>query len=472
MRAHLEQLSEVVHEQGSIYKRGLFAARDGCWEVFVVETGPTNMPAATQTERAIGRFKPQVALFVGVAAGLKDVVLGDVVAASAVYNYESGKEAGKLRSRPRGVTSSHLLSERAREESSSKDWLRRIKDRQTELHPRAWRGPIVSGEKLLSDVQGDHYQFIREHYDDALAAEMEGSGFMVAADANRSVHAIVIRGVSDLVEGKSGSDAAGWQYIASRHASAFAFEVLSKLSAAQFASPSTENEDREAPAKPTTNEASSSSQDHGAPGSRKTGSSRGNFFFTLLALGAGALAYKLLVPRQPDIRTQLPVQHVQVGVGTPSRQQPPPSGQNPRPTRPRPSLIGPVRTIAELRSLTTVLPSSRASETMALTELAPGHLAFIQPWNISPTAKATSLRTSQNTFEVHRLGSGQFVLVGRISRQDEAELETGTRLLALQPDTGTDGQSIIGIPFEMIRSTQVQSGARDLKNLRVELTAP
>lgn len=58
---------------------------------------------------------------------------------------------------------------------------------------------------------------------------MEGRGFLAAAHANHPVRALIVRGISDLINNKSDIDDAGRQEIAARHASAFAFEVLAKL---------------------------------------------------------------------------------------------------------------------------------------------------------------------------------------------------------------------------------------------------
>ena len=58
---------------------------------------------------------------------------------------------------------------------------------------------------------------------------MEGIGFLQTVYVNLGIEAIIVRGISDLIQDKELTDKQGYQEIAANHASAFAFEVLANL---------------------------------------------------------------------------------------------------------------------------------------------------------------------------------------------------------------------------------------------------
>jgi nucleoside phosphorylase len=230
VRAHLVQLHEKIHPRGTIYEQGtFFSAKKQSWNVGIVEVGKGNASAAQESERAITYFQPNVILFVGVAGGLKDVRLGDVVAAIKVYGYEAGKVTTTFHIRPNVVSVTYRLEQRIRAEARKSDWLQRIKEPLPKQTPHVFVGPIAAGEKVLASTDSTEWQFLKACYDDALAVETEGYGFFQTAHANPQVEALVIRGISDLIDNKSEADAENSQAIAAHHASAFAFEILAKL---------------------------------------------------------------------------------------------------------------------------------------------------------------------------------------------------------------------------------------------------
>ena len=226
--AHLTDLRQRTHK-GTVYDIGDFSANGRTWEVLVVEVGAGNDGAAFEAERAISYLSPSVALFIGVAGGIKDAGMGDVVAATKVYGYESGKAKQKFLPRPDVGESSYALEQRAKAIARTPDWHARIKGDMSAPPPQAFVGPIAAGEKVVASVRSDVFRFLKTNYGDALAVEMEGRGFLTATRANHPVLALVVRGISDLISNKTASSDIAWQEVASRHASAFAFEILARF---------------------------------------------------------------------------------------------------------------------------------------------------------------------------------------------------------------------------------------------------
>jgi nucleoside phosphorylase len=224
----LSSISRIRHPSGTIYRQGIFGEGSKAWRIIVCEIGAGNTGAAMEGERAIAFFNPAVLAFVGVAGGLKDVRIGDVVAATKVYGYEAGKAKEQFQTRPEVFRSSYGLEQEARAAVSDNTWAARSKY-ELEQPPKAIVGPIAAGEKVVASTYSEAWQLIRNSYGDALAVEMEGAGILKAGHANQHVKTIVVRGISDLVDKKEEADAAGSQEIAADRASAFMFEILSNL---------------------------------------------------------------------------------------------------------------------------------------------------------------------------------------------------------------------------------------------------
>jgi nucleoside phosphorylase len=210
--------------EGTWFQIGQF----GPWTVAIAEVGPGNAGAATIAVRAFTHFRPEVAAFMGVAGRVKDVELGEVVVATKVYNYESGKETSSgFQVRPDLQTSHHELEQRARVLRTSTSWHDRLDSAVwSDRKPSVYVGPIAAGEAVVASNKGRIAAHLKQHYGDALAVEMEGRGFLEAAHIQSGCRAVVVRGISDRLTGKAQADKLGWQRRAADAAAAFFFEML------------------------------------------------------------------------------------------------------------------------------------------------------------------------------------------------------------------------------------------------------
>jgi len=231
IQIHLQGLEQKKHPQGNIYEIGKTILEGIEWNVCIGKTGPHNPAAGIETERAINFFRPNIAFFVGVAGGLKDAKIGDVVISSKISDYEYGKDEEGFKPRFATHTPNFHIIQVADIVSREQDWKKRIKIDISQIDPKIHVGPIVSGEKVLGDATSHQSEQIKQNHSDALAAEMEGFGFFDAVWRNGGIDALIIRGISDYCnKDKSTVDAGGSQEIAAACASAVAFEFLANYS--------------------------------------------------------------------------------------------------------------------------------------------------------------------------------------------------------------------------------------------------
>ena len=192
--------------------------------------GKGNHPAAVLAERAIAEFAPVAVLFVGIAGALwPDIALGDVVVATHVYAYHGAtSEDDGLKGRPRVWEISHGPDQIARHIARTSNWARGLPPGRP--IPAVRFGPIAAGEVVQDSALSDQARWVRDHYNDALAIEMEAAGVAQAGHLNNSLPVIVVRGISDRADGsKAATDGARWQPRAAANAAAFGIALAGGL---------------------------------------------------------------------------------------------------------------------------------------------------------------------------------------------------------------------------------------------------
>lgn len=213
---------------GTFYQIGEYNG----FKVAVTQTEAGNVKAASEVERGINNFNPQFIFFVGVAGGLKDVEIGDVVVGTKVYAFEIGKAAEVYKPRFEFGISNYALTQKAKALQIQETWQNKIIPTKFSSNfgtPKVYIKPIAVGEKVVANKNSAVYKLIKQNCSDALAVEMEGYGFLEAARPYTNISALLLRGISDLVDGKGAADDSGSQLVASSNVAAFAFAVIDML---------------------------------------------------------------------------------------------------------------------------------------------------------------------------------------------------------------------------------------------------
>jgi 8-oxo-dGTP diphosphatase len=228
IRGKLTEVRVQPHRAGTRFEVGRLADRD-C-RVALALVGKGNHAAAVLAERAISEFDPAALLFVGVAGALRpSVALGDIVVATHVYAYHGGtSQDDGLKARPRVWEVSHRAQQIAQHLKRTGEWARQLPP--GVKRPDIVFGPIAAGEIVQDSTISAQAQWIREHYNDACAIEMEAAGVAQAAHLNDSLPVVVIRGISDRADGhKVAADHTGSQPRAAANAAAFAIALAAAL---------------------------------------------------------------------------------------------------------------------------------------------------------------------------------------------------------------------------------------------------
>ncbi|GLY51209.1 5'-methylthioadenosine/S-adenosylhomocysteine nucleosidase [Lentzea sp. NBRC 102530] len=223
VRRKLVDVGVEVHERGTRFEVGKIEGTD-C-RVALALCGKGNSPAATLVERAVQQFAPVAVMFVGVAGALWGTPLGDVVVATHVYAYHGGtSEDDGLKARPRVWEISHEIAQLAAHLARGDRW---------GDSPKVHFGAVAAGEVVQNSRISREARWIREHYNDAIAIEMEAAGVAQAGHLSGSPVAI-IRGISDRADGsKATEEDRVWQPVAAANAATFAVQLAQHLVAQQ-----------------------------------------------------------------------------------------------------------------------------------------------------------------------------------------------------------------------------------------------
>jgi nucleoside phosphorylase len=231
---HLTDKKAMVKE-GAAYEIGHFKGRHHDYTVVLREPGMKNTDMALATERAIQHWSPDIAILCGIAGGIKDVQKGDVAIARSAFNYDSGKESDNgFLPRPVEYHFSEELLAYAQLVQRSDAWKKRCTDGapQARLHIAS----VAAGDKVVAAVSNATYERITQFLSHCKFLEMEAAGFGLAIQRHRNLHALVVRGISDMCKGKVESDReeVDWQAVAAERAAGTAFELLWCLDASHF----------------------------------------------------------------------------------------------------------------------------------------------------------------------------------------------------------------------------------------------
>ncbi|MEO1261983.1 MAG: 5'-methylthioadenosine/S-adenosylhomocysteine nucleosidase [Bacteroidota bacterium] len=230
-------ISQLHHTSEKIVdgNRYIFGKLDGLHHSFNIitqQSGPKNEVTAIAAEKIIRIFQPIIVLLVGVAGGVKDVAIGDVVVGTKYYGYESGKENPEgFASRPDSGYYSKELLVCAEFVAAKNAWHQRTEKAK---NSKVIFGAIASGNKVIAATDSATFRLLKQNYNDTTAVDMEAVGLGQVMRLYPSIRFLNIRGISDLLDHKSAADASGSQELAAANMAAFVIELINQIDISKF----------------------------------------------------------------------------------------------------------------------------------------------------------------------------------------------------------------------------------------------
>lgn len=228
LRSMLDNLKPVSRNIFTdFYERSTFKGKYQLFNIVIKRIGKTNGTAKFVTKNAIKIFNPRVVFLAGIAGGFKDVRIKDILVCTKAYSYENGKETDEgFKSRPESQSFDNELIKLAERISYSNAW------RQRSPYAEGVEvkfGPIASGSKVIATEKTEIFKRIKRFYNDTLAVDMEAMGFAEAVRKHKNIDALIVRGISDMLAGKSETDKMGYQKQAAHNVMAFVLELIYQL---------------------------------------------------------------------------------------------------------------------------------------------------------------------------------------------------------------------------------------------------
>jgi nucleoside phosphorylase len=211
VRQMLEEL-QIDTKNDCVYETGRFRGKYHLFSVTIRLCGSKNANIALATEKAVQHWQPDMVLLTGIAGGVKDVQIGDVVVGTKAYGYEAGKETPEgFVTRPEVYPGHPALLEQIRSIALTDRWQESLDHAVSFSLPNVLFGPIASGDKVIASKNSPVFQLLKQTYNDTTALEMESVGFAGAMAAYPDIPAANIRGISDLLDDKHRTDNLGGQ---------------------------------------------------------------------------------------------------------------------------------------------------------------------------------------------------------------------------------------------------------------------